>query len=1221
MDRHLRKAAAQDPAQQPRTDLQQPQLPTDLQTDLSTAAVAPRKQVTGNRPNRGAAAAKLRSEQMDAKLLSDQLTAMASAQLHAANVTKRKRTKLIAKRSARKTKAAAAKEQEPTRIVVHAAPDCMTMDQEVLADHDAANADVFKSPTLPGGTHRTPKKHSPSTAESATPSFGINAAYAPLLATPPLDLMAPLPLPASPNTPIVLASLSREPSGSKKKPTPPTLSQSPSPPSNRLTRKMRKALVHRPPRKRCARVSDFIPDSPPRGLRPTKLDEQESYKRSVRRRMCADRLARKEELRAWKATRQHDGIVDEDADTEAAQAGIITDEDGLDYDETPDSWDTDENVSWHTSDEDDDDWDEGNEITAQNEDEDDDDGNEEDDDDEDDGDEDDEEDDDESDSDDSSKSHIYVAKSPPPGDSSGYATPASPSLSINAQARHLKAMKTSKDLKEKAKEAGRQDERAAGGMLSRKPENAVLLSEDLRKNAERVEANNALHDERVIALIVSGFNPKESIEALKKTKEGGMESTQRAAEWLRVVSSTPLSNMSKAIGKAQQVQSHHQGQLAAQGQRSQYGPRVCDLVTRVPQIKQMCIDIQSVHDKNDFGHASTLSGSIKTLWKTLVDRKLHHNHKATEEICQAVCEDCVKCKENHAKQRREVQQEEDKLLLQAHIHAPKPWAIGDSRRDHKLRRTTCSTCKLGKRTPLPGKAKDSGFWLYFCMDCDQGWHEQCEGFNQLEEWVDEEGNSGFLCVPCHLQRYKRKNTRAEATLVHSSPKTTSKWDQPPSAKKRKQTGWDKEKSNDDIVSGRGAALSERRPERRRGKSSETPKPDIITISDSSAGSLNATSQLLDTSASTTSTNVKINPYIMWEEAGAVTVKGKGKIETGTSAAAWEWFKKTNIPIRDTAKALKGNLGPLTNAISHTIQLALAGSMLNEPEVHPEPNMTETQINIWVEKDTTFSWFKLMSDELLIKIMNRLNASVNPEPFFRLIMPLDTPSFKDGDIYYPVTEFQTHCDKWISDMNALVAAGWQPGTSNLKEVFLASIANCSTIHDQAKREVHTDVNRLIAALRKWILIKNNEVASQKAAKAALKQKEGGQAKAPADEKEEGLTAKRVKALFTQFTKEQAKIGPPPTKAATPEEGKRWQCQQCGNDWPDDGIRRVRCRDIECAYVEHKDCNKKGKPWPNGLKPLSWRGYGQPYPPKQQAYFDRKDAHLMGGNPGGYKRKRE
>ena len=816
-----------------------------------------------------------------------------------------------------------------------------------------------------------------------------------------------------------------------------------------------------------------------------------------------------------------------------------------------------------------------------------------------------------------------MPESPPPGDSSGYQTPASPSLSINAQARNLKAKKANQEQKEKAKETGRQDERAPGGMLALRPENAGILSEDVRKQAEKIEKNNALHDARVIALSESGFNTKESIEALKATKEDGLESTQRAANWLRAVSTTPMINMAKAIGKVQQTQSYQKGQLAAQGQRSQYGPRVCDLVTKFPGIKQVCIDIQQAHDMNDFGHASTLSGSIKTLYKSLVERKLHHQHKATEEVCQAVCEDCAKCRENHNKQRQDVDQEMLRIAARDAITAPKPWDIGDSKRDKTLRRGFCGTCNRGSLNAQPGERFDARHWLYYCIDCKQGWHEHCEGFKQLQEWIDEKGKNGFLCIPCHLKRHRREEAKAEATLVHS-PRQTSKWDLQAPAKKRKDTEWDKQVKG--AASG-GSAAVDHRPERRRGTTPNEPITQPTTTTDSSAGSQIATSQLL--SALATSTNVKINPYIMWDEAGAVTVKGKGKIETGSSAAAWEWFKKTNIPIRDTAKALKGNLGPLTSAISNTMQLALAGSMLNEPEVQPQPNMTEAQINAWVESDAKFSWFPLMSDELLIKLMNRLNASINPEPFFRLIMPVDTPSFKDGDIYYPVDEFQKHCDKWISDMNALVAAGWQQGSSNLREVFLASIANCSTIHDQAKREVHTDVNRLIAALRKWILIKNNEVASQKAAKAALKVKEGGQAKAPAEEKEEGLTAKKVKALFTQFTKEQAKTGaqaqggnrvPPPPLTPSGEEGKKWQCPRCGNEWPDDGVRRIRCREIECAYEEHKDCNRGGKPWPKGLKPLTWKGYGEAYPPKQQAYFNRKDAQSKGGYAGGDRRRK-
>jgi hypothetical protein len=234
-----------------------------------------------------------------------------------------------------------------------------------------------------------------------------------------------------------------------------------------------------------------------------------------------------------------------------------------------------------------------------------------------------------------------------------------------------------------------------------------------------------------------------------------------------------------------------------------------------------------------------------------------------------------------------------------------------------------------------------------------------------------------------------------------------------------------------------------------------------------ASTLNASA--ISHAASTTctgasNTNVKINNYIMWEESSAG--KPRQGTETGSGVAAWAWFKRTNIPIRDAAVNMRGGLGPLAaNAISHNMQITLAASMLNEPEVQPEQNMTEKEIDLWVKRDREFTWFKALPDAVLIKVMDRLSASVNPAPFFRLVIAAEIPTMKDGDLYYPVTEFNAHADKWISTLSDLIKGGWQEGSTNLKQVFLASICTCQLVYDQAKREMHEDVLRLIATLKK------------------------------------------------------------------------------------------------------------------------------------------------------------
>jgi rubrerythrin len=317
--------------------------------------------------------------------------------------------------------------------------------------------------------------------------------------------------------------------------------------------------------------------------------------------------------------------------------------------------------------------------------------------------------------------------------------------------------------------------------------------------------------------------------------------------------------------------------------------------------------------------------------------------------------------------------------------------------------------------------------------------------------------------------------------------------------------------------------------------------------------------------------------------------------------------------------MKGGLGLLAaNAISHNMRITLAAGMLNEPEVHPTENMTEEEIDSWVQKDLGFSWFKTLSDEVLIKVMDRLHSSVNPAPFFRLVIDAKIPNMKDGDLYYPVLEFTTHADKWINALSDLIKGGWNEKSTDLKQVFLSSVISCQLVHDQAKREMHQDVLRLIATLKKWIIVQDNDIQDAKAAKDALKSKLGTTDTKPSIETDKSFE-KRVRALFTamQAPNTQAQAAGLAAGQDKTTTGPMWQCPHCGNEWRDDAAKPPRCKK-ECVYHEHKDFNKTEK-YPKGAKPLSWKAYGEPYPPKQQAFFDKRDvqkgAYTMNLKPEG------
>jgi hypothetical protein len=156
-----------------------------------------------------------------------------------------------------------------------------------------------------------------------------------------------------------------------------------------------------------------------------------------------------------------------------------------------------------------------------------------------------------------------------------------------------------------------------------------------------------------------------------------------------------------------------------------------------------------------------------------------------------------------------------------------------------------------------------------------------------------------------------------------------------------------------------------------------------------------------------------------------------------------------------------------------------------------------------------------------------------------------------------------------------------------------------VHNQAKREKNEDVLRLIATLKKWIIVQDNDIQSAKAAKQSIKNKVKVKDADTPEERDKSFE-KKVKALFTQMQNPRADAKEHKTNDA-PE----WQCNECGNKWQDTKARPHRCRK-ECIYSEHKDANKTGKPYPKGVPALSWKAYGQAYPAKQQAFFDKRDA---------------
>ena len=370
------------------------------------------------------------------------------------------------------------------------------------------------------------------------------------------------------------------------------------------------------------------------------------------------------------------------------------------------------------------------------------------------------------------------------------------------------------------------------------------------------------------------------------------------------------------------------------------------------------------------------------------------------------------------------------------------------------------------------------------------------------------------------------------------------------------------------------------------------------------------------------TNVKLQMYVVWHAKKPTSARqakaASTPAEYGSGAAQWLWFKKTNIPIRDAAKNMKGSLGNLAaNAISAEMQTALASSMVNEKEVHPKPGMTDAELDSWIDNDPTFTWFRALKDETLITVLDSIYGVRTPEPFLRLKIEA-IKTVRGGELYYPVDEFTEHADKWLNMLTQLKDGGWDGSHTDLREVFLASIESCSLVHDHAKQSQLKNVHRLIADLKKWVILKDHEIASAKAAKQAVM---GASPAAPGESATDGDLRKAL-ALFTQQLAQGGAEGVGhlvKPEAAEPGAVRKphWKCSSCRHEYPEGTKYPIKCKK-QCIYVDHKDANTTHT-YPKGKAALTWKGYGEAYPPSAQAYFAAQDERRKQKRDGALKKE--
>ena len=636
------------------------------------------------------------------------------------------------------------------------------------------------------------------------------------------------------------------------------------------------------------------------------------------------------------------------------------------------------------------------------------------------------------------------------------------------------------------------------------------------------------------------------------------------------------------------------------------------MIDSLPQVSKQAVFIKRLHDMQVLKHLSSCAKSADALRLQIFQHPEYKNCEYLGKICLAVCKDCEKCTSNREKAQKkewEAQQALAKVNGKLNPLPPRGYALSDSIVDPSITPSWCRVCQLGERLDI-----EDGTNLLHCDACNRGTHDACE---VLAEYLDADSSSFFLCTVC--QRYPQKGLRpVDPRKPRAAPTRQRRAVQISPAKEmsRRPSRWDEDSPLHNVPSSyerqiqKGHSLLERYGKESNGRCEQAATDAHTTLTSLSESTRADGNMTIDPrgavipASDVSRTNIKILPYVVWNEKKSVLAKQNKPsthVEMGSGAVQWVWFKKTNLPLRDAARAMGSSLGPLAaNAISAEMQRALAGSMVNEPEVQPEKDMSSEEIDAWLTKDHLFTWFAHLKDETLITVLDRIYGVKSHEPFMRLRIANEIQKVKEGEVYYPVSEFTDHADNWLNMLLQLQQNGWVTTNVDLREVFLASIHTCTLVHDEAKSSRLQNVHRLIAELKKWVVRKDNEIQSAKAARISVM----GATK-PASTKDDEksshkeLTAgeRKVLALFTQ---QLASGGTKKDEDDKP----TFDCNICGNKYPEGGKYPARCKKA-CVYGEHKDANKTGK-YPKGKAPLTWKNYGEPYPPGAQAYFAAQDS---------------
>jgi hypothetical protein len=259
---------------------------------------------------------------------------------------------------------------------------------------------------------------------------------------------------------------------------------------------------------------------------------------------------------------------------------------------------------------------------------------------------------------------------------------------------------------------------------------------------------------RFESLMKTGLYSLEDVRAaLETTKQEGKYSSTRADAYLKAIL---VSKRNDVLQRANQGVADDQPSI-------QPGSALARLLGTFgnEDAVDIVVKLKDVHAKRKTSHSAAPAVAASNLLQAAaVKGDCHLSRKGftfLSHVATAVCEDCDKCQELRSEAEAAerwratkaaavaaASQSKKKGESAGHKRSPflsLPFKTNDSRRDVRKPRCTCAGCRKGAA---------GGKWLYFCDDCNRGFHSLCVDWKHLRH--PSGGATWFSCADCVEQR-------------------------------------------------------------------------------------------------------------------------------------------------------------------------------------------------------------------------------------------------------------------------------------------------------------------------------------------------------------------------------------------------------------------------------------------------------------------------------------